>query len=43
MKMKKQQNLSQYRDFRKPTSLSPELLEELKMLKSLEEREAKQA
>ena len=41
--MKKQQNQSQYRDFRKPAPLSPELVEELKVLKSLEERETKAA
>jgi hypothetical protein len=41
--MKKQQNNSQYRQFRLPSALSPELLEELKMLKSLETREQQQA
>ena len=40
--MKKQQNNSQYRAFRQPAGLSPELLEELKVLKSLVDREAKQ-
>ncbi len=40
---KQQQNPSQYRQFRQPAALSPELLEELKMLKSLEQREAQQA
>jgi hypothetical protein len=37
--MKKQQNPSQYRQFRLPTAMSPELLEELKVLKSLETRD----
>jgi hypothetical protein len=41
--MKKQQIASQYRQFRQATGLSPELLEELKMLKSLETREQQQA
>ena len=41
--MKKQQTPSQYRDFRKPAPLSPEFLEELKVLKSLEERDTKAA
>jgi hypothetical protein len=37
--MTKQQNTSQYRGFRQAKTLSPELLEELKVLKSLETRE----
>ncbi len=41
--MKKPQNTSQYRNLRQATTLSPELLEELKMLKSLEARETQQA
>ena len=35
----KKQNNSQYRQFRLPTQMSPELLEELKILKALETRE----
>jgi len=42
MKMKKQQSPSQYRAFRQPATMSPELLEELKVLKSLEAQETKQ-
>jgi hypothetical protein len=38
--MKKQHNPSQYRQFRLPTAMSPDLLEELKVLKSLEARDA---
>jgi hypothetical protein len=37
--MKKQQNPSQYRQFRQSTALAQDLLEELKVLKSLETRD----
>lgn len=40
--MKKPQIASQYRNFRQSKALSPELLEELKVLKSLEAMDTKQ-
>ncbi len=41
--MKRQTNTSQYRQLRQSTAMSPDVADELKVLRSLENRDAKKA